>query len=193
MGCCMSDNIDLIDGIVSQYLKIFPDERASLAALIDQIANEDNLNNRKTLPGHITGSAFVISPDHTRILLVFHKYLKRWLQPGGHWEADETDPWSAAKREAEEETGVIIGHYERLEGWPEGVPLDIEVQTIPENPLKDETDHYHYDFRYVFFAEELELNTANAEYPDAAWFDFDTTEGQGIRRAIEKMRKHQII
>ena len=40
-------------------------------------------------PGHFTASAFVVSPDGTKVLLVEHARLGRWLQPGGHIEADD--------------------------------------------------------------------------------------------------------
>ena len=56
---------------------------------------------------HFCASAFIINPDTKEILLVKHKKFKRWVQPGGHIEHDET-PEEAAVREAYEETGVKV-------------------------------------------------------------------------------------
>ena len=56
-------------------------------------------------PGHFTGSAWLVSADGTRVLLMHHRKLDRWLQPGGHADGD-TDLARVALREAQEETGV---------------------------------------------------------------------------------------
>lgn len=52
-------------------------------------------------------SVFIIDPCTKKILLVKHKKFHKWVQPGGHIEANET-PEEAAKREAYEETGLKI-------------------------------------------------------------------------------------
>ena len=56
-------------------------------------------------PTHVTGSAVVLGPRG--VLLHRHKRLGIWLQPGGHLEPGET-PWDAARREADEETGLAL-------------------------------------------------------------------------------------
>lgn len=52
-------------------------------------------------------SIFVIDPATHKILLVKHKEFKKWVQPGGHMEYNET-PEEAAKREVYEETGIKV-------------------------------------------------------------------------------------
>ena len=37
-------------------------------------------------PIHVTGSAIVVTPDRTHVLLHRHKRLGIWVQPGGHIE-----------------------------------------------------------------------------------------------------------
>ena len=54
---------------------------------------------------HVTASAIVVTDDRRRVLLHLHKRMNMWLQPGGHIDAGEL-PWSAALREACEETGL---------------------------------------------------------------------------------------
>ena len=67
-------------------------------------------------PGHVTASAFVVSPDAQDLLLIFHGKLHRWLQPGGHVEPDDEDVLAAARREVLEEVG--LSGLELLHAWP---------------------------------------------------------------------------
>lgn len=56
---------------------------------------------------HFCASAYVIDPYTKKILLIMHKKNKRWTQPGGHIEDDET-PEETALREVYEETGLRV-------------------------------------------------------------------------------------
>jgi len=56
-------------------------------------------------PIHVTGSAIVVGPRG--VVLLKHRRLGIWLQPGGHVDPGET-PWAAALREASEETGLDV-------------------------------------------------------------------------------------
>jgi len=57
---------------------------------------------------HFTASCWITSTGKPKkILLIHHKKLGRWLQPGGHIEKFE-NPVVAAIREVREETGLEI-------------------------------------------------------------------------------------
>ena len=56
-------------------------------------------------PIHVTGSGIVVGPRG--VVLLEHKRLGIWLQPGGHIDPGET-PWAAALRESREETGLEV-------------------------------------------------------------------------------------
>jgi 8-oxo-dGTP pyrophosphatase MutT (NUDIX family) len=62
--------------------------------------------SRTNMAGHITASGFVMTPDRSETLLICHKGLNRWLQPGGHVDVDDAEIWYAARREIREETGL---------------------------------------------------------------------------------------
>ncbi|TAL86199.1 MAG: NUDIX domain-containing protein [Rhodanobacter sp.] len=109
--------------------------------------------------GHFTGSAWLVSADGMRVLLMHHRKLGRWLQPGGHADG-EVDLARVALREAQEETGVA---GLRVEG---GI-FDIDRHRIPARA--SEPDHWHYDVRYVIRAAQDERFTINPESHALAW------------------------
>ncbi len=111
-------------------------------------------------PGHITGTAVVMSPDRKRFLVVHHRRLDRWLIPGGHVEMGDSDVAATARREAVEETGVELR---------QGVPpelVGIDVHGIPAKGR--EPYHLHHDLVFRFEAKAERLN-ASEETRAVAW------------------------
>ncbi len=135
-------------------------------------------------PGHITASAVVWSPGMQQFLLVFHQRLGRWLQPGGHVEPGDVNPWHTAQRETMEETGV--------EAIPGNEPLLIGVDVHDIPPAKDEPAHQHFDLAFLFQAREPRMPSQGALH--SAWCkiaDFEKFElDLSIRRHIERATRH---
>ena len=133
-------------------------------------------------PGHFTASAFVLSPDGGELLLIHHRKLQRWLQPGGHFEPGDDDVFSAARREVAEETGLIDLELERP-----GL-LDVDIHDIP--PLADEPAHRHFDLRVSFRAGTRELR-AGAEVKAARWYALSEIDAAladaSVVRAIRRL------
>jgi 8-oxo-dGTP pyrophosphatase MutT (NUDIX family) len=133
--------------ILDDHARAFgvPAERHAL--LRRQIAGGDDIHSRRTFPGHVTTSAFILDGDGRQVLLIHHRSLGRWLQPGGHYEAPEALAQSAL-REAVEETGA---QGLALDPWhaATGLPIDIDSHRIPARPERDEPEHWHHDIRYV--------------------------------------------
>ena len=142
-----------VQNIVKGYLKNYSDESEKLIKLCSLLKNEDDnfskLFNRKNFEGHITASAFIYCIDERKLLLLEHKALKKFLQPGGHVEMIDKEIIDAAKREILEETGLkdfnIVSIDEDI-----NIPFDIDTHFIPDNDKKNEKGHYHHDFRYLF-------------------------------------------
>lgn len=60
---------------------------------------------RENESAHLTASAWVLSPDRTRVVMVWHNLYRSWSWAGGHADGEE-DLLAAAMREVTEETGL---------------------------------------------------------------------------------------
>lgn len=151
---------------VARYRAEIAGPREHLSLLRWQIDQGHALDSRDTFPGHVTTSAYVLSPDHSQILLIDHVVIGRWLQPGGHWEEAESFHASAA-REALEETGV---QGLRLHPWHEGsdAPFVIDSHDVPGKPSRGEPAHVHHDLQYLFLADPAAPLVAQIEEVHAA-------------------------
>lgn len=162
--------------LVSYYLEEFPEEETSLTQLRDllnTVADDNKLRDRSNFVGHITASSLIINAHTQKALLIFHKQFRLPLQPGGHLEVADTTPLAAAIREAKEETGLanltpVPYHYNSE------VPIDIDSHYIPANSTRNEPEHYHHDFRFLFFTDATEdevLLQRREEAHPLQWYD----------------------
>ncbi len=110
-------------------------------------------------PGHFTASGFVVSPDGASVLLVHHRRLDRWLQPGGHIDPGDASPIAAAVREVLEETGIAT------EVISDSL-LDLDIHPIP--PRAPEPAHEHFDLRFALRALHGAI-VVDDEVHDARW------------------------
>ncbi|CAN5537039.1 NUDIX hydrolase [soil metagenome] len=152
------------------------------------LLEDANAFERTHLPGHITGSAFIVSEDLTQTLLVHHAKLNRWLQPGGHADGDRNVA-RVAMREANEETGLL--HLKLVSDQI----FDIDIHPIPVR--KEFGAHDHYDIRYLVSGSDLEKIIVSEESHDVKWVAFSelekfTTESS-VLRMRDKVTKQQFI
>jgi 8-oxo-dGTP pyrophosphatase MutT (NUDIX family) len=164
-----------------------PDEAEDLRRIASFVARHPQPFDRRIREGHLTGSAVVVSADGARVLLLRHRKLQRWLQPGGHADPGETAGEAVALREALEETGIagLALHAAAPR------PLDVDVHDIPARG--DEPAHEHLDLRYLVLAPpEAVLARSAAESDDLRWFGWGELDGlgldAGLRRALAKAR-----
>jgi 8-oxo-dGTP pyrophosphatase MutT (NUDIX family) len=90
---------------------------------------------------HLTGSALVVDPATGRFVVLHHRKLDRWLQPGGHADG-EGDLAGVALREASEETAL-----HDLQVLRPAIDLDVHEVAPPGDPV-----HRHLDLRFVVLA-----------------------------------------
>ena len=132
-------------------------------------------------PGHFTASGFVVSADLSRLLLILHERLGRWLQPGGHIEPDDEDVDAAVLREITEETGLT-------DLTPAGKGLfDIDVHDIPA--ARGEPAHEHHDLRFLFISRGEAR--AGDGVTNIAWIPLNEvaslTKDRSVLRAVRKL------
>src|ERR1017187_8893724 len=87
-------------------------EEASIAATLERLSWPGDPFDRETNEHHLTASAFVVSSRG--VILLRHRLLGIWVQPGGHIDPGE-GPEEAALRETLEETGLAVAHRTPVE------------------------------------------------------------------------------
>jgi len=133
---------------------------------------------RTCLPGHLTGSAWILSPDRRRTLLTHHGKLGKWLQLGGHADGDP-DLLAVALREAREESGLSRFRVvdERL--------FDVDRHWIPARGA--EPGHWHHDLRFMLEADPSEPLTPTHESRDLAWVDVASVTALNPEESMARM------
>jgi 8-oxo-dGTP pyrophosphatase MutT (NUDIX family) len=168
---------------LADYQRRWPGEAEAVAVFTElAIAHDDAAAYRRDrLAGHFTGSAWVVSADGRRTLLLHHRKLDRWLQPGGHADGD-IDLARVALREAEEETGL-------RDLVVEPAVFDLDRHAIPARGA--EPEHWHYDVRFVVRAMGSEVFVVSEESNALAWREIvdvanDPHADESMRRMARK-------
>jgi len=125
------------------------------------VRREPRCFERTCLEGHVTGSAFLLNHDLSKVLLTHHKKLDKWLQLGGHSDGNPNTA-HVAYREAQEESGI-----EDLVFVTDDI-VDVDVHLIPKT--EKEPKHYHYDVRFFLKAPENAQFQISSESHDLKWF-----------------------
>lgn len=166
------------------YVPVDVRERHYRERMLDLARTPRALERDHFDPGHFTASAFVLSPERDAVLLIFHRKLRKWLQPGGHIEARDASALESARREVEEEVGLASLDL----GTPNEAIFDIDIHPIPARAA--ERTHEHFDLRFVFVAPTRTFSAA-PEVVDARWIALDdvsrSIDDESVLRAIRKL------
>lgn len=145
--------------LVEDYRPADPGQRLLREQFLSFIGAEPSCLERSCRSAHLTASALVLSPDETKVLLLYHRKLQRWLQPGGHADG-RSDLEEVARQEVQEETGL-----ELLQLLARGV-FDLDIHKIPAAGSMPE--HLHYDVRFLFRADSMTV-AGNHESNGLRW------------------------
>lgn len=166
---------------LEQYKPISVSENDSRLRIKDFVSNNRHYCDRNNFEAHITASAWITSREKTQALLLHHKKLDIWIQPGGHIEASDLTLEGACLRELKEETGLTDAVL-----VSPGI-FDVDIHQIPAR--KKESTHFHFDIRLWFESETMAIQK-NDEAHDLAWFDLDhikqVTQDPSVLRMVEK-------
>jgi 8-oxo-dGTP pyrophosphatase MutT (NUDIX family) len=138
-------------------------ERASIERILAVVPQLERPFDEHADPVHLTGSAFVVGPRG--IVLLRHRRLGIWVQPGGHVDPGET-PWDGALREALEETG--LPGLRLLGDSPELAHVDVH---------DGGRGHTHLDLRYLLTADDVDPTPPAGESQEIGWFSWDAAPG----------------
>lgn len=123
---------------------------------------------------HDTAGAIILTNTKpAKTLLVHHRRLGLWVQPGGHQETWENS-LETTIREVQEETGLDIAPH-----LPSLTPIDDVAAhvPVPKYILEElipaygtEPEHYHLDHIYVARIPEQTVTHNQTEHHDIGWF-----------------------
>ena len=166
--------------LLENYIIEYPHENAA-TNMLDFYNKDGNSFSKDNKKGHFTGSAWIVSPDRSMVLMTHHRKLNMWLQLGGH--ADGIDDLiSVAIREAKEESG-----FDNFALVSEKIfDLDIhEIPAIAEGPI-----HLHYDVRFLLEADPKNNTIViSDESHDVQWIALDKVVKLNPENSIQRMVK----
>jgi 8-oxo-dGTP pyrophosphatase MutT (NUDIX family) len=154
------------------------------AYIVDFVQRESAFTNRKTVEGHLTASAWITNATRDRAVLLHHRKLDIWVQPGGHIDADDPSLIEASLREATEETGLS-----ELTPVSEQI-FDLDIHSIPAR--KDEPDHLHLDIRFWFKTQDQEL-VLSEESNDLSWMTAEEIQRVTDEESVLRMMRKSLL
>ena len=141
-------------------------EERDRAELLRRLRSGEALYTRDNAAGHLTASAWVVSPDLTQVLMAYHNLYDSWSWLGGHADG-ETDLLAVAIREVKEEAG--IRHVQ---------PVSKEIFSLESLTVDGHvkrgcyvSSHLHLNVTYLLEADSEEVVAIKAdENSGVAWF-----------------------
>ncbi len=171
--------------VLEGYQPRSSDEAADVERIRRVAAQGDAWSRARPL--HATGSALIVHPPTRRVLLRWHERQQAWLQVGGHGDPGETDPFTIALREAQEETGLAD-----LDAWPRSQdPHLLQVVVVPVPAGKGEPAHEHADVRYLLATASPEGVRPENATAELRWLDveqaLDEVTEDNLRICLERV------
>lgn len=166
--------------LLERYRTPFMDEAAMVEKSRRFVLEHEACFDRALMHGHITGSAWVVNPSRDHALMLHHRKIDRWFQPGGHADG-EADVREVAVKETVEEAGVDPRHIRVVS--PE--IFDVDIHVIYPSPTDDR--HQHYDIRFLLeLDDQIEL-LGSDESHDVLWVPLDQVQRYNNDRSIYRM------
>ena len=177
--------IDLLEQL-AHYETRYLEEAAHVQYARKFVATHPDTFFRGHYPAHVSGSTWVVNPARTAVLLMHHRKLDAWLQPGGHADGDP-DTCRVALREAAEETGVAS---EQIRLLSERI-FDIDIHATTHPP--EAPPHAHIDIRYLIEIDDRLPVPGNEESFELRWVPLAQVarfnNSRSILRMVDKTRK----
>jgi len=171
--------------LLKNYKTRFMDELAFVNRSIAFVEQNTQVFLRELKPAHVTGSAWVVNQDRSRALMMHHKKLNAWYQPGGHADGD-SDIIRVALRETAEETSIDPSEIKLVSGDI----FDVDIHTVPAHGT--EPAHEHVDIRFLIEINDQLPVPGNDESHEVLWIDLHNVShfnrNRSTYRMLEKTR-----
>lgn len=172
--------------LLAEYTTPFMDEAAMVERTRRFILQHANCFDRRLPGGHVTGSSWVVNPSRTHVLMLHHRKLDMWLQPGGHAD-NEPDMQTVVLKETAEETGLEPTQI-RLFG---DRIFDVDIHVI--YPSEHDPRHVHYDIRFLAEIDDRIPIHGNDESFDIRWVPLQQVlsfnHARSFYRMVQKTRR----
>lgn len=145
---------------------------------------------------HLCSSAFIVNPQRTKVLCIYHNIYNSWGWVGGHADGDD-DMIYVAQKETKEETSLKNFKVVKTE------PIAIDSLSVLGHFKRGKyvPAHTHLSFAYLFEADESEqISIKENENSNIGWLEFDellrkSTEPHMLnvyKKIIERIRKENL-
>ena len=172
--------------LLADYKTPFIEEAAMVERTRRFVLQHVNCFDRHLLPGHVSGSAWVLNPARTHVLMMHHRKLDLWLQPGGHADGDP-DIRRVVLKETAEEAGVDLGHV----SWLGDAIFDVDVHTV--HASVHDPRHDHFDIRFLVEIDDTVPLLGNDESHEVGWIALHDVprfnNARSIFRMVQKTRR----
>ena len=166
--------------LLNNHSTRFMDEAGFVARARAFVETNADCFHRDHWPAHVTGSAWVVSPDRSRVLMMHHRKLGQWFQPGGHADGD-ADILRVALRETAEETGLEARQVRLLHMEV----FDVDVHSIAAS--EHDPRHEHIDIRFLVEIDDSLPVPGNDESHQVLWVRLNDVSAYNNNRSTWRM------
>lgn len=155
--------------IIEKYIPCCEQEWEDKRMLLKYIDENPDILLRSNETAHFSASAWVVNPEHTRVLMLYHNIYNSWSWPGGHADGEE-DLLCVALREVQEETGIADIRP------VSGDVYSLEILTVNAHFKKGRyvVPHLHLNLTYLLEADDRQaVHSKPDENSAVRWFPLD--------------------
>lgn len=137
--------------------------------LLRRLRSGEDLYTRANAAGHLTASAWVVSPDRRQVLMAYHNLYDSWSWLGGHADGDR-DLLAAAMREVREESGLTAVRPVSRSIY------SVEILTVDGHEKRGAyvSSHLHLNVTYLLEADPAEpVRCKPDENSRVGWFGLE--------------------
>lgn len=163
---------------IKEYIPYNEQEARDREMMLRFMERNPDYLERTNKTAHFSTSLWVVNPDRTKILMIYHNIYRSWSWIGGHADGEE-DLKAVALRELFEETGVKNARL------VSGDIFSLESLTVDGHEKRGEyvSSHLHLNVTYLAVArEEDELVVKPDENSGVRWFETE----EGLEACVEQ-------